>query len=208
VTRWLVLLVAVAALAAPAPARADGDPASDFLLVRSLFLPYNSDIDKDTLERLETVVGDAAERKFPIRVALIAQPYDLGSVFQLYRKPQRYAQFLGQELAFRYLGRLLVAMPNGFGYAEGGRPDPKLARALVGLPAPGRDPTELAAGATTAVRRLAAAAGHPLPPPKPAGGGSETRDRVTIAAAVGIGLAVIAALMVVRRLRVQRREPA
>jgi hypothetical protein len=204
----LAVLLALTALVAPAVARADGDPASDFLLFRDVFLPYNAEIDKDTGERLDTVVRDARERKFPIRVALIAQPYDLGSVFQLYGKPQRYAQFLGQELAFKYRGRLLVAMPNGYGYAEGGQPNPRLANALVGLPSPGRDPTRLAEGAVTAVRRLAAAAGRPVPPPKASSGSSETRDRVTIVAAVAVGLVLIGGFVLVRRLRMQRREPA
>ena len=202
------LVLALAGLVLPATADADGDPASDFLIARSLFLPYNATIDDEIRSRLESVVQDAGERGFTIRVALIAQPYDLGSVFQLYRKPQPYAQFLGQELAFAYPGRLLVVMPNGYGYAEGGAPHPALARALAVLPPPGRDPTRLAGSATTAVRRLAAAAGRPLPPPEAGDGRSETRDRVMIAAAVAIGLVLMAVLAMVRRLRVQRREPA
>jgi hypothetical protein len=200
-------LVLVVCLAAPGTAHADGDPASDFLIAQSVFLPYNAKIDDGVLARLQAVVKEAAERRFQIRVALIAQPYDLGSVFQLYRKPQRYAQFLGQELAFAYDGRLLVAMPNGFGYAEGGRPNPHLARALLSLREPGRDPTQLADAATKAVQRLASAAGRPLPPPK-VGGGSETRDRIVIAAAAAIGLALVAGLTVLRRLRIQRGEAA
>jgi hypothetical protein len=206
--RRVAVVLALACLAAPAAARADGDPASDFLITRDVFLPYNAKIPDDTLAQLETVVRDAGERKFKIRVALISQPYDLGSVFQLYEKPQAYAQFLGQELAFAYGGRLLVAMPNGFGYAEGGRPNPRLAKALAGLPPPGRDPTKLAAAATTAVQRLAAAAGKPLPPPEPGGGSSETRDRVVIAAAAALGIALVAGLAMLRRLRLQRRETA
>jgi hypothetical protein len=209
VRRSVAVLVALSALAAPPAARADGDPASDFLLFRDVFLPYNADLDKDTIARLETVVRDARERNFTIRVALIAQPYDLGSVFQLYRMPQRYAQFLGQELAFKYRGRLLVVMPNGFGYGEGGKPNPHLAGALDGLRPPGRDPTALAEGAVTAVLRLAAAAGRPLPPPpKGSGGGSEARDRVTIAAAVAIGLSLVGGYVLIRRLRAQRHKQA
>jgi hypothetical protein len=206
-TRAAVVL-ALLCLLTPATARADGDPASDYLIARSVFLPYYAKIDRDAVSRLDAVVKSAAAGKFQIRVALIAQPYDLGSVFQLYRKPQSYAQFLGQELAFAYHGRLLVAMPNGFGYAEGGRPKPRVARALVGLPAPGRDPTRLAEAATKAVQRLAAAAGRPLPVPEVGGGTSEARDRVVIAAAAAIGVVLIGAFAILRRFRVQRREPA
>jgi hypothetical protein len=204
----IAIALALACLALPASARADGDPASDFLITRSVFLPYYAKIDDKAVERLETVVQDAAERRFKIKVALIAQPYDLGSVFQLYRKPQQYAQFLGQELAFAYGGRLLIAMPNGFGYAEGGTPNPRLAKALSGLPPPGRDPTKLAEAATTGVQRLAAAAGRPLPPPEVGDGTSETRDRVVIAAAVALGLVLVGGLAMLRRLRLQRREAA
>jgi hypothetical protein len=206
--RLLLAAVVLTCLCVPPAVRADADPASDFLLSRSVFLPYNATIDADVVERLETVVRDAGDRGFRIKVALIAQPYDLGGVFQLYRKPQRYAEFLGQELTFVYRGRLLVAMPNGFGYADGGAPSPRLARTLAGLQPPGRDPTKLAEAATIAVRRLAAAAGHLLPPPKESGDGSKTRDRIVIAAAVAIGLVLLATVAIVRRLRAQRRQPA
>ena len=57
-------------------------------------------------------------------------------------------------------GPLLVVMPNGFGLTRLGRPLPgEAALATLGSPAN----TGLAGAAITAVRRLAAAAGHPLP---------------------------------------------
>jgi hypothetical protein len=199
--------LALGCLCLPGPAQADGDPASDFLLVRSVFLPYYSKIDSRAVKRLDEAVASSDQAGFRIKVALIAQPYDLGSVFQLYGKPRQYAQFLGQELAFSYRGRLLVVMPNGFGYAEGGKPNARLARALAGLQPPGRDPTKLAEAATTAVRRLASAAGHRLAPAKPIGGGSETNDRIVIAAAVAIGLALVAGVAAVRRALARRRAP-
>jgi hypothetical protein len=209
VTKRIVVGVVLACLfCVPGSARADGDPASDFLVVRRVFLPYNAKIEPDAVARLDAVVRDAAERRFTIRVALIAQPYDLGSVFQLYRQPQRYAEFLGQELAFAYRGRLLVAMPNGFGYAEAGKANPRLARALADLRRPGRDPTKLAGAATTAVRRLAAAAGHRLPPPKPSRDGSETSDRIVIAAAAAAGIALLTGLGLLRRILAQKRAAA
>jgi hypothetical protein len=208
-TRRLVV-VALACLSLPAGARADADPASDFLIVRNVFLPYVADIDKDAVDRLETTVRDANERGFKIKVAVIAQPADLGGVFQLYQQPQRYAEFLGKELILvRRGGRLLITMPNGFGYSEGGEPNPRLARALAGLPPPGRDPTKLVESATTAVRRLAAAEGHQLPPPKPIGGGSETRDRIVIGVAVVVSaLFLFGGIALVRRLRASGRGTA
>jgi hypothetical protein len=208
-TRWVVTL-ALACLCTPAAGRADADPASDFLIVRNVFLPYLAKIDKGAVDRLEKTVKDANQRGFKIRVAVIAQPADLGGVFQLYRKPQRYAEFLGKELVFVYRGRLLIAMPNGFGYSERGEPSPRLKQALVGLPPPGADPNKLVEDADTAVRRLAAAEGHRLPPPKPLDGdGSETRDRVVIAVGVVVcALFVFGGIAVARRLRTARRGTA
>jgi hypothetical protein len=203
------VVVALAFLSLPAVARADADPASDFLIARNVFLPYVADIDKDAVDRLESTVRDANERGFKIRVAVIAQPADLGGVFQLYMQPQKYAEFLGKELVFVYRGRLLIAMPNGFGYSRGGEPAPRPARALAGLPAPGNDPTKLVESASTAVRRLAAAAGYQLPPPKPTGGGSETRDRIVIVVAVVISaLFLFGGIALVRRLRATDRGGA
>ena len=49
-------------------------------------------------------------------MAIIAKPDDLGSVTSLWREPQAYAHFLGLELSLAYKGRLLVVMPNGFGF--------------------------------------------------------------------------------------------
>jgi hypothetical protein len=208
-TRRLAVVALLACLCLPAGARADADPASDFLIVRDVFLPYLAKIDKDEIERFETTVRDANARGFKIKVAVIAQPADLGGVFQLYLQPQRYAEFLGKELVFVYRGRLLIAMPNGFGYSERGEPNPQLARALAGLPAPGRDPNRLVDSATTGVRRLAAAAGYRLPPPKPTGGGSATRDRIVIGvAAVVSALFLFGGVALVRRLRATGRGPA
>jgi hypothetical protein len=195
----------LAALGTPAVARADADPASDFLISRSVFLPYNQKIDTSAADRLDAQVRLADARSFRIKVVVIAQPYDLGGVFQLYRKPQRYAEFLGQELLFVYKGRLLVAMPNGFGYSRRGRPDARVARSVAGLAAPGRDATKLVEAATTAVRRVAAASGVTLPVAEAGGGGSETHDRVVIAAAAAIGLVVAGAVVLLRRLLAQRR---
>jgi hypothetical protein len=208
-TRRLVV-VALACLSLPAGARADADPASDFLIVRNVFLPYVSDIDQDAVDQLETTLRDAGERGFKIKVAVIAQPADLGGVFQLYQQPQRYAEFLGKELILVHRGgRILIAMPNGFGYSERGEPNRRLARALAGLPPPGRDPTKLVQSAATAVRRLAAAEGHKLPPPRPTGDGSATRDRIVIGvAALVSALFLFGGIALVRRLRATGRGTA
>ena len=58
----------------------------------------------------------AARKDFPIRVAIIASPFDLGAVTALWRKPRAYARFLGIELSAVYRQRFLVVMPDGLGF--------------------------------------------------------------------------------------------
>jgi hypothetical protein len=115
--RRLALLGAVVAAAAlPQLARADGDPASDYLLVQHVFVPYEGATAAKEQRMLTAAVAAADKAGFKIRVAVIFSNYDLGSVTVLWRKPQTYARFLGAELAFVYSQRLLVLMPNGFGF--------------------------------------------------------------------------------------------
>ena len=201
--RRLVALIGVAVcLSAPSLAQANGDPASDYLLAQNLFLPFTTKIDQNSVKRLNAVLAEAKAQRFPIRVALILSPSDLGTAYSLFGKPEKYAQFLGLELAFVYRDRLLVVMPSGYGYAVKGDPDPKASAVLKKLPAPGRSATKEADAAIVAVQRLAAREGHRLAAPKV--GGSAGRDRLTIAAAATAGIALIAAIVLYRR----RQRPA
>jgi hypothetical protein len=194
--RAAIVAAVAAALLSPVAARANGDPASDYLLTEKLFLPFNAPIDRGVLNRLRTVVDEANAAGFKIRVALILTPGDLGTAFSLFGKPQRYSEFLGFELSFVYRGRLLVVMPDGFGYAVGGRKD-SAARVLASLPPPGKSATKEAEAATGALRRLAAASGIRLS--IPAASDSSTRDRITIAAAATAAIALTAAFVLYRR---------
>ena len=160
-------LTATAALAAAPPAAANGDPASDVLLTRWVFIPFQAPVSEPVAEQLETVVQRARRAGYPIKVAIIGAPIDLGTVPSLFGRPPVYAKFLGEELTFLYKGRLLVVMPNGYGYYDGrGRSGPEN-RVLRTLRAEeGAD--ELVQSATRAVARLAAANGHPVAvPPLP-----------------------------------------
>lgn len=111
----LIAVCLVAAVTAGS-ARADGDPASDYLLVQRVFVPYEAATAAKQKHDLMAAVTAANKAGFKIRVAVIESTYDLGSVTVLWRKPQTYARFLGAELAFVYSQRLLVVMPNGFGF--------------------------------------------------------------------------------------------
>ena len=95
----------LAALIAVSPARADGDPASDYLLGRSTFIPPDVGIPKAYADQLIATVREAKARGYTIRVALIGSRYDLGSVTILDKKPKRYARFLGTELSLIYKSR-------------------------------------------------------------------------------------------------------
>ena len=184
----LLLLVAVPV------ARADGDPASDYLIGQSSFIPPDAGVPPAYAKQLTQVLLDAKESGYPIRVGLIASRYDLGSVGVLYRQPKRYARFLGQELLFVDRLRLLVVMPNGLGYSRGGKAVPTDQAAVDRLPPPGASGAALASTATRAVVRLAANAGVVVPVP-PLSGDTATpnanHDRLLIAlitAAVLAGL--------------------
>jgi hypothetical protein len=200
------VVVVVAALAAAPRAAADGDPASDYLIGQKVFYEFDAGVPADRAQRLKTLVDNANRAGYKIRVALIRTNSDLGSVYQLYGKPQRYAQFLGQELLFVYRSRLLIVMPNGFGYAVRGKPAPGAKRALTGLPSPGNDGARIADAATLAVQRLARAAGHDLPLPKTGSGNSQNSDRIKIGAIAVTAAAIVAAAMLVRRGRRAERR--
>ncbi len=155
-------LVGASLLEAPR-ALADGDPASDVLASQSLFVPADGGVSPAQAARLGTLLGSARRSGYPIRVALIATPADLGSVTELWRMPGPYARFLGQELSRVYRGTLLVAMPNGFGVYQVGGP---AGATRAPPPSPAKLGGSLAAAATQAVQSLAAAAGHRLALPR------------------------------------------
>ena len=199
-----VLLAAVAgALLSASVARANGDPASDYLLTQNVFLPFTQTIHQNEVKRLDALLKEANKQHYRIRVAIILSPSDLGTAFSLYNKPQKYSEFLGLELSFVYRDRLLVVMPKGYGNSVNGDPDPKAAQALKNLPPPGRDATKEVEAAIVAVQRLAAADGQKLEVPN-VSKGSTSRDRITIAAAATAGVALIAAFVLYRR---QKRTP-
>ena len=162
--RIALLLAVVAAAVSAGGALANGDPASDVLPFSNVYFsivdPRGASAGRDLL----AVTAAAAKQKRPIKVALIAQPSDLGLIQSLWQKPQRYAEFLGKELFqfAHYTGTTLIAMPNGYGVygpdAAKGRP------ALARLPKPGTSDLEkLGKDAADAARQVAAANGYVLP---------------------------------------------
>jgi hypothetical protein len=212
-----LLLAALACVSAAPAALADGDPASDVLLYQHAFFPYASPSPGAKAELLGAVAA-AKRAGFTVRVAVIQSKQDLGADPELFAKPQLYARFLDAELrSARYLGALVVVMPQGFGVAAGGtlshsgtrytpRPAGTLLRAAARLqPPPSGDPDTLTNAGVTAVRAVAAAAGHPIRgkitkvAPATAGGpasGSGSSSR-SIELAAGLALVALAAIAMI-----------
>jgi hypothetical protein len=184
-------------------ASADGDPASDYLLVQKVFYPIDVKVPAEPKARLTALVEAANRARFAVRVALIASRYDMGSVTSLYRKPRTYARFLGTEISFVYKQRLLVVMPNGFGFNWPNHPTGAANAVLSRIPIrPGV--TGMLDAAQTAVQRLASAAGFKVAPPTDVatGGRGGSHNSVAIIAAVCAALVVAAgAVLALRRRR-------
>ena len=159
--RQVAVALAILALAcdsSAAPARADGDPASDVLALQTLFLPQDAPVAASQQAQLSALLTAAKRRGYPIRVAIIASASDLGSVTALWHQPQTYARFLGQELSLIYRGPLLVVMPNGYGVYS--LASPRAApSALTGISLPSGS---LGTATMAAIQRLAATYGHNL----------------------------------------------
>jgi len=183
------LLFAVLACLAAAPlARADGDPASDWLLVQSAFVPPDAGVSSADAKKLTSLLADAKAKGYTLHVALISSRYDMGAVTILYKKPHQYAPFLSTELRFVYKGRVLVVMPNGYAIARDGKADPAEQKVL-------------AAAAERAVQALAANAGIHVSASikQTGGGGSSSRDRLFIIAGGAALIAIALGLSFWRR---------
>jgi hypothetical protein len=88
---------------------------------------------------------------------LVAAPEDLSDNAELLRSPQRYAELVALE--FELDTPVVIVSPHGVGAAG-----PELAATLRGVDVPRQaDGDDLAKTGMVAVRRLAAASGHPLP---------------------------------------------
>jgi len=165
----LLLLILAGAILAPALARADGDPASDVLIKERAFYPYEIKLPADSTKKLTETLERAKEQGYPVRVAMIANDFDLGSAGLLYRKPMPYAKFLAQELATFNSDPILVVMPNGYGIydclpkkraegysdpCEGNAATAADAKLLASLPTLQKSGQDYEAAADAAVRKL------------------------------------------------------
>jgi hypothetical protein len=198
-----LLALTISGPLAPSRALADGDPASDVLLGDNVFYPYTPAVPRSVQQTLNAETATAKAHGWPIKVALIAGPTDLGVIPDLFGKPQSYADFLDQEISFTSKQRLLVVMSTGYGVQGLDGPATLAARGLA-KPS-GKTSTDLARAAIVAVARLAAASGHPIKgvPGASQGAGGKGSSKAPLV----IGL-VVAALLVAATLIVLRRRQA
>jgi hypothetical protein len=191
--------ILIALTLVPAAAFADGDPASDVLLGENVFYPYSPPTSAAAQTTLNSETAAATRAGFPIKVALIGSPVDLGVIPDLFGKPQQYADFLDQEISFRGKQPLLVVMAAGYG-TQG--LNSTAAHLATVLPKPaGRTSTALATAAVGAVAKLAAASGHPLKGvPGVAGSASGSSSSTVIVVVLALAaLGTAAALVALRR---------
>ncbi len=194
--RALVVALLLAACAVAGTARADGDPASDYLYGLKVFLPFDVKVPKERQRELVSFVETTNRSGYAIRVAIIGSSYDLGSVTSLWRQPRTYARFLGAELQFVYAKRLLIVMPNGFGIYWKGHAVEREYALLSKVPI-GKGASGLVDAAQTAVSRLAAASGVKVTKPTPATvphSDGHSRAVIILAAVAAVAVAVVARL--------------
>jgi hypothetical protein len=201
----IVSLASIATLIVPAAALSDGDPASDVLLAESVFYPYSPPVAAALQKSLNAETAAASRARFPIKVALIDTPVDLGAIPSLFGEPQQYADFLHQEISFFGAKQLLlVVMPNGYGVRG---LDRSATDAAVTLKRPaGSASNDLAQAAIAAVPKLAAAAGHPISGVSELPGTSRSHGatELPVGALVLVAVLASAALLVYRH---RQREP-
>jgi hypothetical protein len=199
-----LLLCALMALSLPSIAAADGDPASDVLLGQNVFYPYTPPVSNAIQAKLNAETAAAKQAGFPIKVALIAAPTDLGVIPSLFGHPQSYADFLDKEISFQGAQPLLVVMAAGYG-VEGLRAPGSLALKAIAKPA-GKTSDDLAQAAIVAVSKLAAASGHPLS--SHSGGGGAAKSTGGGGTTVLLIVLVLAAILVATALLFLRARQA
>jgi hypothetical protein len=215
-SRVVLLVAAILAIAASGSARAHGDPASHYLETDALYPSFARQPSVEVQLELLGLLQAAERRGYPVKVALVAGVEDLVEDVAMMRTPQRYAGSVASMIDRELEAPVLVVTPFGLGVSGNALRNGVLqpvtirdARRLVrGLEVPA-DPQgdDLARTAMAAVRRLAHAAGRPLParvppaaPPAAAAGNTVPVERAgddgdlarwIVPAGIVVGLALL-----------------
>lgn len=170
------------------------------LLGENVFYPYSPPVTRSLQRTLDAETAAAAKQGFPLKVALIGSPVDLGVIPDLFGHPQNYAAFLDQEISFRTRQPLLVVMAAGYGVEGMGARAHSIA---ASLPKPaGRASSDLARSAVVAVAALSRSAGHPLSGVQGIpGSGSGTSSTTIVLVILVVGAVAVAAVLGVITLR-------
>ncbi len=202
----IVALVSLAGAFAAVSALADGDPASDVLIGQNVYYPYSPAVSANLQKTLNAETAAVSRARFPIKVALIPTPQDLGAIATLFDKPQQYASFLDQEISFLNNNpMLLVVMPNGYGVEHLGPVATTAAKSLIKPRS--RQSDDMARAAIIAVRKLAAAAGHPIPAVSAASGTGGRSTVLSLSALALISVLCAGAVLTVRHRRATNLGP-
>jgi hypothetical protein len=190
-----------------AVARADADPASDFLIQQDAFYPFTAKVSTSEKQALNAALASGRKAGVHIKVAIIAGPNDLGAISILFKRPpQQYAQFLGTELSYVNKARVLVVMPHGYGLWWHKPLPAREVAAIRALPLPAsNDGDTMAAAANTAVRRLLALHGvHVAAPPATHSSTNADRVKIAVGALVLVAIGLGTSLLLRRRRRLTR----
>jgi hypothetical protein len=189
-----VLLAACAITLAPA-ALADGDPASDILVSRSIFEGVGTKTTAQQRAKLQALVTYVSTHGFPLKIALVPTAADLGSYSQLWEDASDYAgKYLGKELSLIYHGNLLVVMPEHYGLSVPEKVPPLSDQRVMdgNLATPGSD---LVGSTINVVEKLAAANGITLPKRLAISMQKTSPSSISLGPVIGfiVGLVIIAA---------------
>jgi hypothetical protein len=152
------LAAAIAVLCAPAVALAHGDPASHYLETGSLYPSFEHQPSQAVELQLIGVLDAAKKAGYPIKISLVTAA-DVADTPEMLNKPQQYAEFVVGALVGSRIpveAPVVIVTPAGIGVAGPG------AEEMRGVTT-GTTGDALARAAMTAVRDIAAKAGHPLP---------------------------------------------
>ena len=168
-----VLTITLAALIAPAGAMAHGDPSSHYLETDQLYPGFANRPSQQVELELTGLLEAARQAGYPIKVGIVGSVDDLTEDAAMFKTPQRYAEYVSAALGTPNVkAPVLIVTPNGVGISGaqelGGRlrqvRSSDVARLLGDVrSSPTATGDELARTAMAAVRRIAAAGGHPLP---------------------------------------------
>ncbi len=146
-------------LTAPVAAFAHGDPTTHYLESSDFYPGFSTNRPSQATELQLVGLMDAAKQAgYPMKVSLLGGEDDLVDKPEMFKTPQKYANFVAVELkrsSVPLVGPVVVVSPYGVGIAGPGAEHLDLQT--------GKDGEQLAAAATSAIRQLAQHAGHPLP---------------------------------------------